>query len=64
MSAPEEPKIIETPNHFWYGGVDLPYAKQEPATIKHLKGGLIEVTKTFIVKDYQYSDSDSVYELK
>lgn len=63
MTVPEAPEIIETPSHFWYGGVDLPYAQQEPAKVRRLDSGLVEVTKKFIAKDYQYSDNDSLYDL-
>lgn len=62
MSVPEAPKIIETPNHFWIGAVDIPFALQEPAKVERISENYVKVTKTFIAKDYEYSDNSNFYE--
>lgn len=64
MMNPELPNIVETPNHFFYGSVDLISAIGTKTKIKQLENGFVEVTKTFIAKDYQYKNNDSLYNLR
>ncbi|MBX9013346.1 hypothetical protein [Ligilactobacillus murinus] len=66
MTLPEPVKIIETPHHFWFGGVDLAYAVVGDTKVEKL--GMIDgkehyqVTKSFIVSSYEYSKYDDPYE--
>lgn len=66
MAVPEPVKIIETPNHFWFGGVDLAYAVQGETKVEKLGNNdgkeLYQVTKSFIVSSYKYSKYDDPYE--
>ena len=65
MEAPKIPDIIETPNHFWFGSVDLPFAigNREGTKVEPLGDGLVKVTKSFIAKSYSYSDQQGMYDL-
>lgn len=49
--------IIETPDHFYYGGVDFPHATCERAKVEKLDEGMVRVTKSFIVNSYTYQKS-------
>lgn len=62
MSFPELPTIIETPNHFWFGPVDLSYACQGDTKVEKLDSKHVKVTKTFVAKNYKYSSNDSLYD--
>ena len=64
MAFPEAPKIIETPNHFWIGAVDISFASQEPAKVEKISKDYVKVTKTFIAKDYEHSFNDSFYDFE
>jgi hypothetical protein len=45
MSVPEPPDIIETPNHFWYGPVDLATASQGNTQVESLPGGYLKLLR-------------------
>ena len=64
MTFPDLPKIIETPNHFWYGSVDLPFAvgNHEGTKVQPYGDEYVLVTKTFLAKSYQYSDDKGFYD--
>lgn len=55
------PEIIETPNHFYYNGVDLPYATKDKTKVEKIGDGMIKVTKTFIAKKYEYKEDISSF---
>ena len=61
MASPERPKIIETPNHFWFGATDLAYACQGDTKVEKLHNGYVKVTKTFVAESYQFDKNDGVY---
>lgn len=56
------PEVIETPKHFYYGPIDIPFATAEKAKVKRLADGMVKVTKSFIVKDYTYQKSMNPFE--
>lgn len=64
MEAPKIPDIVETPNHFWFGSVDLPFAigNKEGTKVEPLCDGLVKVTKSFVAKSYSFKNDDSVYD--
>lgn len=51
MTLPEPVKIIETPHHFWFGGVDLAYAVVGDTKVEKL--GMIDGKEHYQVT-YQY----------
>ena len=53
--------VIETPDHFYYGGVDIPDATREKAKVEKLREGVVKVTKSFIVNSYTYQKSMSQF---
>lgn len=57
------PSIIETPNHFLLGSVDLLTAvgDNQQTKVEKLGDGVVKVTKSFIAKDYKYQDNDDMY---
>lgn len=52
------PEITETPHHFYYNGVDLPYATCEETKVEKIGEGMIKITKSFVAKSYEYKESD------
>lgn len=60
MSLSELPKIIETPNHFYCGSVDLPFVigPQGTTQIKKLSSGVVEITVKMAVKSYKFDPND------
>jgi hypothetical protein len=64
FAFPDYPDVIETPKHFWYGAVDLPFAvgNRGGTKVEPLSDGTVRITKSFIAKSYQYSDS-GLYDL-
>lgn len=56
------PEVIETPKHFYYGPIDIPFATAEKAKVKKLADGMVKITKSFIVKDYTYQESMDPFE--
>lgn len=62
MAVPEPVKIIETPNHFWFGGVDLAYAVQGETKVEKLGNDFCLVTKTFVARSYELSEDDGPFD--
>lgn len=49
--------VIETPDHFYYGGIDIQHATSEKAKVEKLDDGMVLVTKSFVVNSYTYQKS-------
>ena len=57
--SPEFAKIIETPNHFYFGPVELSYVVSDSTKVEKF-GNKYIVTTSFIVDDYTKYDDDEM----
>lgn len=57
--SPEFAKIIETPNHFYFGPVELSYVVSDSTKVKKF-GNKYIVTTSFVVDDYTKYDEDEM----
>lgn len=57
--SPEFAKIIETPNHFYFGPVELSYVVSDSTKVEKF-GNKYIVTTSFIVDDYTKYDEDEI----
>ena len=57
--SPEFAKIIETPNHFYFGPVELSYVVSDSTKVEKF-GNKYMVTTSFIVDDYTKYDEDEM----
>lgn len=57
--SPEFAKIIETPNHFYFGPVELSYVVSDSTKVEKF-GNKYIVTTSFIVDDYTKYDEDEM----
>ena len=57
--SPEFAKIIETPNHFYFGPVELSYVVSGSTKVEKF-GNKYIVTTSFIVDDYTKYDEDEM----
>lgn len=61
--SPEFAKVIETPNHFYFGPVELSYVVTDSTKVEKF-GDKYLVTTSFIVDDYTKLDKDELTDLK
>lgn len=57
--SPEFAKIIETPNHFYFGPVELSYVVSDSTKVEKF-GNKYIVTTSFVVDDYTKYDEDEM----
>lgn len=57
--SPEFAKIIETPNHFYFGSVELSYVVSDSTKVEKF-GDKYIVTTSFIADDYTKYDEDEM----
>lgn len=57
--SPEFVKIIETPNHFYFGPVELSYVVSDSTKVEKF-GDKYIVTTSFIADDYTKYDEDEM----
>ena len=57
--SPEFAKIIETPNHFYFGPVELSYVVSDSTKVEKF-GNKYIVTTSFIADDYTKYDEDEM----
>ncbi|MDW3023084.1 hypothetical protein [Ligilactobacillus salivarius] len=57
--SPEFAKIIETPNHFYFGPVELSYVVSNSTKVEKF-GDKYIVTTSFIADDYTKYDEDEM----
>lgn len=57
--SPEFAKIIETPNHFYFGPVELSYVVSDSTKVEKF-GDKYIVTTSFIADDYTKYDEDEM----
>lgn len=57
--SPEFVKIIETPNHFYFGPVELSYVVSNSTKVEKF-GNKYIVTTSFIADDYTKYDEDEM----
>lgn len=57
--SPEFAKIIETPNHFYFGPVELSYVVSDSTKVEKF-GDKYIVTTSFIADDYTKYDDDEM----
>ena len=57
--SPEFAKIIETPNHFYFGPVELSYVVSDSTKVEKF-GNKYIVTVSFIADDYTKYDEDEM----
>lgn len=57
--SPEFAKIIETPNHFYFGPVELSYVVSNSTKVEKF-GNKYIVTTSFIADDYTKYDEDEM----
>lgn len=57
--SPEFVKIIETPNHFYFGPVELSYVVSDSTKVEKF-GNKYIVTTSFIADDYTKYDEDEM----
>ena len=58
-ASPEFAKIIETPNHFYFGPVELSYVVSDSTKVEKF-GDKYIVTTSFIADDYTKYDEDEM----
>lgn len=57
--SPEFAKIIETPNHFYFGPIELSYVVSDSTKVEKF-GNKYIVTTSFVVDDYTKYDEDEM----
>lgn len=57
--SPEFAKIIETPNHFYFGPIELSYVVSNSTKVEKF-GDKYIVTTSFIADDYTKYDEDEM----